>query len=294
MPRRSGPSATPSSTSTSAAPRVDRPPPTHEPPGIVDRAHLLAEQLGLPIRDRRLLDQALTHTSWLHEHPGEAAGHNERLEFLGDAVVNLAISEALYARHPDDDEGVLSARRAAIVSATGLATLAERIELGTFLSLGEGEAARPGPQRPSILASAFEALLGALILDVGWETTRDWVIQTASPEIEAGVAPVFLKSPKSRLQEETQRTTGGRPAYRVLEAVGPDHEKVFRVEVAVAGEVLGMGIGRSRRVAETAAAAEAVEVLAARAAEAAEAAARNRDATRDSEAPEIDGADSAS
>jgi ribonuclease III, bacterial len=232
----------------------------------VDRAELLAEQLGLPIRDRRLLAQALTHTSWLHEHPGEAAGHNERLEFLGDAVINLAVSEALYVRHPDDDEGVLSARRAAIVSAPGLAALATRIDLGAYLALGEGEAARVGPQRPSILASGFEALAGALLLDVGWEGTRDWIIATATPELDAGLAPTLLKSPKSRLQEATQRTSGGRPAYRVLEAIGPDHDKVFRVEVSVGEEVLGMGIGPSRRVAETAAAAEAVEVLLARAA----------------------------
>ena len=230
----------------------------------MDRADLLAEQLGLPVRDRRLLAQALTHTSWLHEHPGEAAGHNERLEFLGDAVVNLAVSEALYARHPDDDEGILSARRAAIVSATGLATLAARIDLGRFLSLGEGEAGRAGRERPSILASAFEALVGALLLDLGWETTRDWLISTAGPEVDAGLPPVLLKSPKSRLQEATQRASGGRPAYRVLEAIGPDHDKVFRVEVSVGGEVLGMGVGPSRRVAETAAAAEAVAVLAAR------------------------------
>jgi ribonuclease III len=236
----------------------------------VDRADLLAEQLGLPIQDRRLLAQALTHTSWLHEHPGEAEGHNERLEFLGDAVVNLAISQALYARHPEDDEGVLSARRAGIVSATGLAALAERIDLGRFLQLGEGEAARIGPQRPSILASAFEALTGALLLDIGWDATREWVVRTAATEIEAGVPPVMLKSPKSRLQEETQRSTGGRPLYRVLEAVGPDHEKVFRVEVSVDGEVLGSGVGPSRRVAETAAAAEAVAVLAARHAQRAE------------------------
>lgn len=234
----------------------------------MDRADLLTEQLGLPIRDRRLLAQALTHTSWLHEHPGEADGHNERLEFLGDAVVNLAISEALYARHPEDDEGILSARRAAIVSATGLATLAVRIDLGSFLSLGEGEAGRFGDHRPSILASAFEALVGALLLDVGWESTRDWVIRTATPEIDAGLPPTLLKSPKSRLQEATQQATGGRPAYRVLEAVGPDHDKVFRVEVSVAGEVLGMGVGKSRRIAETAAAAEAVAVLEARDAEA--------------------------
>ena len=132
----------------------------------MNQADLLAEQLGLPIRDRRLLAQALTHTSWLHEHPGEAAGHNERLEFLGDAVINLAVSEALYARHPDDDEGVLSARRAAIVSATGLATLASRMDLGAFLALGEGESGRAGRERPSMLASAFEAIACALLLIV--------------------------------------------------------------------------------------------------------------------------------
>ena len=235
----------------------------------MDRADLLAGRLGLPIRDRRLLAQALTHTSWLHEHPGEAAGHNERLEFLGDAVINLAVSQALYARHPEDDEGVLSARRAAIVSAPGLAALAARIDLGAYLALGEGEANRSGPQRPSILASAFEAVSGALFLDGGWEPTRDWLVATAAAELDAGLEPVLLKSFKSRLQEATQRMTGGRPAYRVVEAAGPDHDKVFRVEVAVGGEVLGLGIGPSRRIAETAAAAEAVAVLDARAAAAA-------------------------
>ena len=238
----------------------------------MDRADVLAERLGLPVRDRQLLAQALTHTSWLHEHPGEGAGHNERLEFLGDSVVSLAISQALFERHPDDDEGLLSARRAAIVSATGLARLAERIDLGAHLALGEGESHRAGERRPSILASGFEALAGALLIDLGWEATRAWVVAVAAPEIDAGLSPIALKSPKSRLQEETQRISGERPAYRLLEAVGPDHEKVFRVEVSVSEEVLGMGVGPSRRVAETAAAAEAVQVLAARAAEAAEAA----------------------
>ena len=236
----------------------------------MDRADVLAERLGLPIRDRQLIAQALTHTSWLHEHPGEGSGHNERLEFLGDAVVSLAISQALFERHPDDDEGLLSARRAAIVSATGLARLAERIDLGAHLALGEGEAHRAGERRPSILASGFEALAGALLIDVGWEATRTWVVGVAALEIDAGLSPIALKSPKSRLQEATQRTRGQRPDYRLLEAVGPDHEKVFRVEVSLGDEGLGMGVGTSRRLAETAAAAEAVQVLAARAAEAAE------------------------
>lgn len=227
----------------------------------------VADRLGLPIRDRDLLEQALVHSSWLHEHRDAARGHNERLEFLGDAVVSLAISEALYARHPDDDEGMLSARRAAIVSTPGLARLASRIELGEHLLLGEGESMRGGRRRPSLLASAFEAVAGAVYLDLGWETARDWIVGLADPELVAEAPLTSLKSPKSRLQEHTQRTTGDRPVYRLLDATGPDHEKVFRIEAVVDGRVLGRGEGPSRRLAETAAAAEALETLRAERAE---------------------------
>ncbi|HEX5588907.1 MAG TPA: ribonuclease III [Candidatus Limnocylindrales bacterium] len=228
----------------------------------MDRIDDLVARLDLPVGDRALISQALTHSSWMHEHPGEAAGHNERLEFLGDAVINLAISEALYANHPDDDEGLLSSRRAAIVSTTGLARLAGRIGLGDALRLGEGEALRGGRLRPSLLASALEAVAGAILTDRGWDEARAWVARIAAPEIRASLPPAALKSPKSRLQEHTQRTTGGRPEYRLLEAVGPDHEKVFRIEVVVDGRPLGAGVGPSRRSAETNAAAEALEALA--------------------------------
>jgi ribonuclease III, bacterial len=208
-----------------------------------------------------LLEQALVHSSWHHEHRDAALGHNERLEFLGDAVVNLAISEALYTRHPDDDEGYLSARRAAIVSTTGLARLAGRLDLGQSLMLGEGEAQRSGRRRPSLLASTFEAVTGALYLDLGFELVRDWLIRLADPELAAEAPIVTLTSPKSRLQEFTQRRTGERPTYRVAHATGPDHERSFRVEVLVDGEMLGVGEGPSRRTAETAAAAEALDRL---------------------------------
>jgi ribonuclease-3 len=228
---------------------------------LVGRAAAFAERLGLPIRDLELLEQALVHSSWLHEHREAVRGHNERLEFLGDAVVSLAVSEALFARHPDDDEGVLSARRASIVVATGLARLATRLDLGQHLLLGEGEAARGGRRRPALLAQSFEAVAGAIYLDQGWEATRDWIVALAAPEISADAPIVSLKSPKSRLQEWTQRTTGGRPHYRVVEALGPDHEKTFRIEVQVDGEVLGTGEGPSRRVAETEAAAQALNAL---------------------------------
>jgi ribonuclease-3 len=219
----------------------------------------VADRLGLPVRDLDLLEQALVHSSWLHEHPELARGHNERLEFLGDAVVNLTISEALYTRHPDDDEGALSARRAAIVSTAGLARLAGRIGLGTDVMLGEGESRRSGRLRPSLLASSFEALTGALYLDLGYDLVRDWLIGLASPELSLEAPILSLKSPKSRLQEYTQRRSGERPEYRLLDATGPDHEKSFRIEVWVDGEVLGVGEGPSRRIAETAAAAQAIE-----------------------------------
>lgn len=224
-------------------------------------AEALAERLGLPIRDREQFAQALVHSSWLHEHPDAARGHNERLEFLGDAVVDLVVSEALYARHPNDDEGVLSARRAQIVSTPGLARLAERLDLGSFLLLGEGEAQRGGRVRPSLLASAFEALVGAVYLDAGWESTRTWLRGLADEELSADASALSLKSPKSRLQEHTQRTSGERPVYRILEASGPDHEKHFRIEVVVEGRSMGTGEGPSRRVAETEAAAAALEAI---------------------------------
>jgi ribonuclease-3 len=227
----------------------------------VDRIDTLIERLQLPVRDRALIAQALTHASWLHEHPGESAGHNERLEFLGDAVISLAISQELYRRHPDDDEGLLSSRRAAIVSTTGLARIAGRLGIGEDLSLGEGESLRGGRVRPSLLASALEAIAGAIVLEAGWDAAAAWLAAVAAPELQAAPTPAALKSPKSRLQELTQRTTGGRPEYRILEALGPDHEKVFTIEVLVDGRPVGAGVGPSRRIAETFAAAEALEQL---------------------------------
>jgi ribonuclease-3 len=208
------------------------------------------------------LARALVHGSWLHEHPDEATGHNERLEFLGDAVVSLVVSEALYGRHPDDDEGLLSSRRAAIVSTGGLARLARRIGLGDYLLLGEGEAQRGGRTRPALLASALEALAAAVFLDQGWNSVRDWLADLAAPEIEADLAPAALKNPKSRLQELSQRRSGERPHYRLVEVSGPDHQRRFVVEAALGGAVVGVGEGPSRRSAEAAAASVALQALA--------------------------------
>jgi ribonuclease-3 len=227
----------------------------------VGGAAALAATLGLPIGNIELLDEALTHSSWLHEHPGHPGGHNERLELLGDAVVDLAIAAALYARYPADDEGLLSARRAAIVSTAGLAQLADRIGLGDHLLLGEGEARGGGRTRPSVLAGAFEAVAGAIYLDLGWEAARGRLVGLAMPEIERDEGLGALKSPKSRLQELTQRSARERPVYAIVEASGPDHLRRYVVEVRIEGEVRGVGEGPSRRAAETAAARQAVEAL---------------------------------
>jgi len=278
MPRRSARSRTPSTTSTSTPRRRA----ASTPPGqgaigpagrnldpsagprrgdVNDSAARLAARLGLPVRDLDLLRQALVHSSYVHEHPDDAAAPNERLEFFGDAVVNLAVSEALYRRHPLDDEGMLSARRAAIVSTAGLARLGSRVDLGADLLLGGGESMRGSRSRPSLLASGFEALVGALYLDLGYDAVRAWLLELAAPEIGQDLPLGSLKSPKSQLQEYTQRLTGGRPIYHLVEATGPDHDRTFQIDVEVEGQVHGTGIGPSRRIAETAAATMALESL---------------------------------
>ena len=221
---------------------------------------------GFPIRDRDLLEQALVHSSWLHEHPDAARGHNERLEFLGDAVVNLAVSEALYGRHPTTTRASCprAARRSSAPPASPGSPPA-RARARTCCSARARRSAAAA-SRPSLLASAFEALVGAIYLDLGWEAARDWIHSCAGRELEPTLALTTLKSPKSRLQEHTQRTTGERPVVPARSRrSGPDHEKQFRIEVVVDGRVLGTGEGPSRRVAETSAAAEALEVLKARA-----------------------------
>jgi ribonuclease-3 len=148
------------------------------------------------------------------------------------------------------------------VSTTGLARLARRIDLGEFLLLGEGEELRGGRSRPILLASALEAVAAAVFLDGGFDVARTWLAALAGPELAADAPPGSLKSPKSRLQELTQRDSGERPEYRMVEVSGPDHQKHFLVEVAVAGRIVGSGSGGSRRSAETVAAGAALETLA--------------------------------
>jgi ribonuclease-3 len=222
----------------------------------------LESRLGYAFQDPRLLEQALTHSSYVNEHPDPPLVANERLEFLGDAVLSLVISEVLWDRHPDDAEGVLTARRAAIVSARDLARIAARIDLGAYLQLGQG-AERSGERaRGSVLASTFEAVVAAVYLDGGLEAARQLVLGLCGPELDQPLAPVALKPPKSRLQELAYRRVGRPPSYRVLSVDGPAHDRRYEVDVVLEGAVLGTGRGRSRRDAETQAAAMALEQLA--------------------------------
>jgi len=226
----------------------------------------LAAQLGLPFDDLDLLRQALVHSSLSNERP-QAGPPNERLEFLGDAVIGLVVSEALFARYPDEDEGSLTTRRAAIVSARALARIANRLSLGDYILLGQGATMAGERMRNSVLAGTFEALCGAIYLEFGMRRTRAWLLETCRPELEAEQAVSALKAPKSQLQELCYSRSGRAPQYRLVSAEGPDHARNYVVEVLVGSEVLGRGEGRNRRDAETEAARQALTLMAIDAAE---------------------------
>ena len=223
----------------------------------MDRADLLAEQLGLPVRDKRLLAQALTHTSWLHEHPGEAAGHNERLEFLGDAVVDLVIGEVLYRRFPDATEGELTSLRATLVSSTALAEIGRALGLPELARLGRGEEDTGGRSRMGLAASLYESFIGAVYYEAGFAKAKEIVLETMGDVLD-DIAHAQMKSAKQLLQEWAQGEKLPLPVYRMLEVSGPEHHRGFEVEVEAGGNV-ARGTGASKREAQEAAAAKLLE-----------------------------------
>src|SRR5687768_11372332 len=221
----------------------------------------LAERLGLQFDDLALLSQSLIHSSYVHEQPS-AGLSNERLEFLGDSVLSLIVTELLWKRYPTEDEGSLTTRRAAVVSARGLARIAQRLELDKYLVLGLGATAAGERSRKSVLAATFEAVTGAIYLEHGLERTREWLLEVAAAELEVKPAVEELKPPKSALQELSYAKTGRAPQYRLVSDEGPPHSKHYVVEAVVAGQTLGRGEGRNRRDAETEAAREALARIA--------------------------------
>ncbi|MFN8561060.1 MAG: ribonuclease III [Anaerolineae bacterium] len=211
----------------------------------------------LHFRDLALLQQALTHRSYVNEHDDTDLSDNERLEFLGDAVLDFISGELLYLRFPAMPEGDLTRLRAALVRTESLASLAVRCRLGEALRMGKGEEKGGGRERPNNLCGGFEALVGALYLDQGLDAVRAFVMPQLGERLEQVLAESLDRDARSRLQEISQADYNQTPIYRLVEASGPEHEKEFTFEGAIGDQVVGRGTGRSKQAASQAAARDA-------------------------------------
>ena len=218
----------------------------------------LEEQIGYKFRNPLLLAEALTHPSVAHETQRKHFD-NQRLEFLGDAVLQLVITERLYQHFGEKAEGVLTKLRSRLVSRETLKTYAAAIDLGKYLMMGRGEEASGGRERTSTLADAFEALIGAIYLDSDLDKARKFILAQARADLEQIAAEPVDINPKGELQELLQGLSSVSPVYETVSESGPEHEKTFVVKVVWEGSVLGQGSGRSKKQAETAAAEEALE-----------------------------------
>jgi ribonuclease-3 len=221
----------------------------------------LQERLSVQFHDLSLLQRALTHRSYLNEHPEHSLEDNERLEFLGDAVLDFVAGAWLYDRFPEMDEGRLTRLRAGLVRTETLASFARRFRLGEALLLGKGEDDSGGREREKILCGAFEALIGALYLDQGMEAVQRFVEPLLEPALTDILERAADKDPKSLLQEWAQATLGETPLYRTVSSHGPDHAKQFTVEVLIGNTVCGRGTGPSKQSAAQAAAQNALSAV---------------------------------
>ena len=220
----------------------------------------LARRLGLPFNDWLLLSRALTHRSYLNEH-SEALEDNERLEFLGDAVLDFIVGAWLYNRYPEMAEGDLTRMRSALVYTEQLAEFARKLDMGNAMRLGRGESAAGGRDRSALLCDTFEAVIGALYLDAG----INGVLKFISPLLEQASEEILIKrkteDPKSMLQEWAQSEGYNAPLYQTRGAVGPDHSKQFEVDAMVNGRIYGSGTGHSKQAAAKSAARDALRKL---------------------------------
>jgi len=219
----------------------------------------LREALQLPAIPDELLQQAFSHGSYVREQGLNPLQSNQRLEFLGDAVLDLIIADELYRKHPELPEGLLTKCKAALVRAGSLARVAERIGLGAYLLLGRGEEESGGRQKSSLLADAFEALVAAIYLGAGWEATRTFVLSHLPVEEIVAARSELRFDHKTALQELLQSQAHQLPVYRTVSSEGPAHNLKFTVEVCFMGQVIGTGHGRSKRAAEQEAARYALE-----------------------------------
>lgn len=220
------------------------------------KVRLFLDQIGWQFVSVGIYEQALTHSSYAHEK-GNRRTHNERLEFLGDAVLELVISDYLYQNYPNLSEGKLTKLRADLVCEASLARLAFELNLGDYLRLGKGEIVSGGASRPSLLGDAVEALIGAIYLDLGLDKSRGYILDLYSPILHDLKEGVLRRDYKTLLQEFSQARFTITPIYRIISESGPDHNKEFEAEVILAGNSIGCGKGRSKKEAEQAAAKEA-------------------------------------
>ncbi|HOB99047.1 MAG TPA: ribonuclease III [Verrucomicrobiota bacterium] len=220
----------------------------------------LQDEIQYTFRDERLLRTALTHPSVAYELD-QTDETNQRLEFLGDAVLQLVLSRALYARHPDAAEGDLTKARARLVNRRSLAEQGRQMALGRYLTLGRGEELQGGRERLSTLADAFEALLGALFIDGGYAVAEEFVLRRLAPTLDMLSGPLHADNPKGELQEMLQTGAETPPQYRIERTSGPDHNIEFECAVYHRGVELGRGLGKSKKEAESQAASAALRFL---------------------------------
>ena len=219
------------------------------------------KSLGISFQQESLLEQAFVHSSYINENPDFAQSSNERLEFLGDAILDFIMTEELYEEFPELPEGKLTEIRASLVRRDTLAELASSLKLGDWLLFGQGEEANGGRTKVSTLANAMEALVGALYLDQGLPKAKAFVLRQFKPELEKIKAGKTTPNYKALVQELVQGQNRPTPVYRLVEATGPDHSKQFTAEILVEGEAMGRGTGRSKKAAESQAARAAWEKL---------------------------------
>ncbi len=215
--------------------------------------------IGAKFNNQELLKQAFTHRSFLNENRNLKGGHNERLEFLGDAVLELAITNYLYNEYPEKNEGDLTSIRSALVNAQTCAEVAKKLEVNDYLLLSRGEAKDQGRARQYILANALEAIIGAIYLDLGYDSARDFIIKYIAPMTEKIVKEELWVDAKSKFQEKAQDVDGVTPSYKTMKEVGPDHDKKFTVAVFIGDSLVAEGSGDSKQDAEQSAARHALK-----------------------------------
>jgi ribonuclease-3 len=220
----------------------------------------LQNTLGVSFKDPSLLEQALVHSSYINESPGITTS-NERLEFLGDAVLGFIIAGELYQRLPQSTEGEMTELRSSLVRGAALSRMARAIGLGDYLYLGKGEEASGGRRKPANLAGAMESVIAAIFIDQGSSVTRDFILRLMAKELKKALSQGIEADYKSQLQELIQARHQQTPTYKVIEAVGPDHDRRFSVEVRVGDTILGRGSGKSKKLAEIEAARAALDQL---------------------------------